>query len=150
MKHDLRDKCPDGVSVIPKAGDDSGLTLHLVSSLSDSGEPQLIGVDRKRVLITRNFGSEIVGAFAVCMPIISGEQPSVAIIGYLSVDQIITSFASASISKTALQDHSPLSLKCGRSELRLYPDGRVRILGDDVSIEALGRMGLKGAVVELN
>ena len=121
--------------------------LHLVLAVSPEGIPTVAGIDPARVMTSHAFGQEAVGRLAIGMQLPIG---TVLLIGHVPFDTIVHAFSQAAESATPAITQVPLSLKCGRSELRLYPDGRVRILGDDVSIEAFGRMALKGAVVELN
>lgn len=37
-----------------------------------------------------------------------------------------------------------------KAQIRLTPDGRVRIHGEDIKVEARGRMALGGATIDLN
>lgn len=148
MKHDLAAKLLPLSQPIDTAADRGQFCFHLILELSDAGVPVLAGVDPAIVISGTQFGAHTVGCLAIGINLAPG---AVLLIGHVPFDVIARAFAHEGASlqrqKTA---ESPLSFKCGRSELRLYPDGRVRILGDDISIEALGRMGLKGAVVELN
>ncbi|MGV1755017.1 hypothetical protein [Agrobacterium sp. CG674] len=121
--------------------------LYLILAVSASGVPTVAGIDPSQVMTGNPFSQDAVGCLAIGMELAAGP---VLLIGHVPFDAICRAFSQGAAQTANTAPEKPLSLKCGRSELRLYPDGRIRILGDDVSIEALGRMAMKGAVVELN
>lgn len=147
MKHDLAAGLLPLSRPIDAAADRGQFCLHLILEVSDTGDPIIAGMDPANVISGTRFGADTVGCLAIGINLAAGP---VLLIGHVPLDAIARAFSQGALSPAHKQADTPLSLKCGRSELRLYPDGRVRILGDDVSIEALGRMSLKGAVVELN
>ena len=38
----------------------------------------------------------------------------------------------------------------GKAQIRLHPDGRVRIKAEDVTLDSAGRLALRGAFIDLN
>lgn len=147
MKHDISADLSSALQPIEAASGLDRFGLHLILDVSAAGVPTVAGIDPGRVMAGNPFAQDAVGCLAIGMELATGQ---VLLIGHVTIDTIARAFSQGVTSTVSTVSEKPLCLKCGRSELRLYPDGRIRILGDDVSIEALGRTALKGAVVELN
>lgn len=147
MKHDISAHLLSPPQPIEAAAAGDRFGLHLILEVSASGVPTVAGIDPARVMTGNPFAQDAVGCLAIGMELAAGP---VLLLGHVPFDAIARAFSQGAVKTANNAPEKPLSLKCGRSELRLYPDGRIRILGDDVSIEALGRMAMKGAVVELN
>ena len=118
------------------------LTLRLVESVGADGKPLLADCADKVVLAPAAFPQNAAGSFAVCL---ATDTKTLLVLGHLPASEIADALAFQ-----PAHDERPLTLKCGRSELVLHPDGRVRITGDDVVVQSNGLMGLRGAIVELN
>jgi hypothetical protein len=82
---------------------------------------------------------------AVIKPVTDGSG-RVVVLGFIALDELLR--APFDAGKTV--QNQDIVLKSGRSELRLMADGRVRIKGDDLRFEANGRLGLRGAFIDLN
>ncbi len=147
MKHDISARLLSSPQPIKAKSGADRFGLHLILDISASGVPTVAGIDPARVMTGNPFAEDAVGCLAIGMELAAGP---VLLIGHVPFDAIARALSQGATHTAQTTSEKPLSLKCGRSELRLYPDGRIRILGDDVSIEALGRMALKGAAVELN
>jgi hypothetical protein len=76
---------------------------------------------------------------AVCKAFGAGQ---LAVLGYVGLAQIAA--------LTGTRPATDLILRAGRAELRLHADGRVRVKGDDVLVEAQGHVALSGATIALN
>ena len=122
------------------------LSLHLIESVAQSGEVRLVGSEGRPVLCLSSFGDDAVGNFAVCTQM-NDSSAALVVLGHISITSIALALADE---RSVSQPARPLVLKCGRSQLQLHPDGRIRITGDDIIVESNGRMGLRGAVVDLN
>jgi hypothetical protein len=122
------------------------LSLHLIESVAQSGEVRLVGCEGRPVLCLQSFGDDTIGSFAVCTQM-NGNPTALVVLGHVPISSIALALADE---RSLSQAAKPLVLKCGRSQLQLHPDGRVRITGDDIIVESNGRMGLRGAVVDLN
>jgi len=147
MKHHL----PLGVSE-PLASPDTAsqaalpLSLYLIESVTQDGEVRLTHSEDKQILCLQKFDRDVAGNFAVCTQM-NGNSAALVVLGHISISSIALALADE---RPVLQPARPLVLKCGRSQLQLHPDGRIRITGDDIIVESNGRMGLRGAVVDLN
>jgi hypothetical protein len=134
MKYDPR--LSPSVLFAPTATPDE-LVLLPVMAFATDGTPVL--QDARAVLVVA--GAPDMGQpwVAVCKPFGNGQ---LAVLGYVSAAQIagLTGDAPA-------QD---LILRAGRAELRLHADGRIRMVGDDVLVEAQGQVALSGATIALN
>ena len=50
----------------------------------------------------------------------------------------------------APDDDGWLVIGTGKAQICLHPDGRVRIKAEDVTLDSAGRLGLRGAWIDLN
>jgi hypothetical protein len=133
MKYDPRLSPP---VLTPAAIPDALILLPVVAFATD-GTPVLH--DARAVLAVAaapDMGERWV---AVCKAFGAGQ---LAVLGYVSAAQIAGLTGAAPV-----QD---LILRAGRAELRLHADGRVRMTGDDVLVEAQGQVALSGATIALN
>jgi hypothetical protein len=134
MKYDPRLSPP--VLLTPPLTSDE-LILRPVVAFATDGTPVL--QDARPVMVVAavpDMGQQWV---AVCKAFGTGQ---LAVLGYVSAAQIagLTGDAPA-------QD---LILRAGRAELRLHADGRIRMMGDDVLVQAQGQVALSGATIALN
>lgn len=82
------------------------------------------------------------GLIAICR-----DTPThVAILGYVEAAQ---ARGVAGID-AAHDDDGWMVIGTGKAQIRLHPDGRVRIKAEDVTLDSSGRLGLRGAWIDLN
>lgn len=122
----------------------TGLRLAALSVQKD-GSIALADFPRAAVLMLEEPPLETGAHMAVIKPVTDGTG-RVVVLGFIALSELMRAPFEAGIS---VQDQD-IVLRSGRSELRLMADGRVRIKGDDVRFEANGRLGLRGAFVDLN
>jgi hypothetical protein len=136
MKYDPRLSPP--VSLSPPSVPDELLLLPVVAFATD-GTPVLQDALSRPVLAVA--GMPTLGELwvAVCKPFGAGQ---LAVLGYVGAAQIA--------GLTGARPVQDLILRAGRAELRLHADGRVRMTGDDVLVEAQGQVALSGATIALN
>ena len=134
MRHDPRLSPP--VLPTPCITADELILLPVVAFATD-GSPVLR--DARAVLAVAGVPEMGQPWVAVCKAFGTGQ---LAVLGYVSGAQIA--------GLTGALPAQDLILRAGRAELRLYADGRVRIVGDDVKVEAQGNLGLIGATIALN
>ena len=147
MKHDARLAPQIGAPQAPTAqigarseatpaGD---LALVAVLGVLSDGGPLLAGRQADVVLTPLPPGAAT-GLLAVCKPFGGG----LAVLGYVGRAEAVRAVGGLA----GQGDH--LSLGIGRAEIRLHADGRIRLRGTDVALEASGRMALTGAWIDLN
>ena len=124
--------------------------LAMVRAVHGDGTFDLVGFETVRVLSNLKVGTDAVGSFAVCMDL-TDQGNLCVLLAIIGIDDLIGALRDATAFNGARDKNAkPLIFQAGRSQLALHPDGRIRIKGDDVQIEALGRMKLEGAVIDLN
>lgn len=128
------------------AASDSNIRLVPVTATTDDGSPVLVG-NTSAALSAVRVTEDDVGSLAVCLDI-NAQAPLTFVLGVVTIEATISALQSAQPAQQG--GAKPLVLKCGRSQIALHPDGRVRIKGDDVRLESMGRMKIQGAVVDLN
>ncbi|MGH1329262.1 MAG: hypothetical protein ACRBBK_00120 [Paracoccaceae bacterium] len=120
--------------------------LHLAAlSVQKDGAIALADYPRAAVLMLEEPPAQAGGHMAVIKPVPDGSG-RVVVLGFLALDALLR----APFEAGKAVENQDIVLKSGRSELRLMADGRVRIKGDDLRFEANGRLGLRGAFIDLN
>lgn len=128
----------------------SNIRLAMVRAVHASGTLELVGFEAAQVLSNVKVGAEAAGSFAVCMDL-TDQGNLCVVLAIIGIDDLIGALRDATAFNGARgKNAKPLIFQAGRSQLALHPDGRIRIKGDDVQIEAHGRMKLEGAVIDLN
>ncbi|RVV98314.1 hypothetical protein EKE94_05130 [Mesobaculum littorinae] len=109
--------------------------LRRILAVSDSGVPLLEGTNA-RILATSPFGAGDVGRIAVCQAVLDQDEATVVALGVVHEDPA--------------PDDAPLVLRAGAASLALHPDGRIRLEGEDVAVDAARTLRLAGARIDLN
>lgn len=151
MKHELSLSTSTLLTQVrDRTGTTLPLVLHLIKAVSANGDVQLANCGGRPVLCPQKFTHDVVGSFAVCVEM-DGTSTALLVLGHLPLEAMATALAGNSTTgPTGSQQIQPITLKCGRSQLQLHPDGRIRITGDDIIVESNGRAALRGAIVDLN
>jgi len=120
-------------------------TLILRAVTRDAaGRPALAGIEADACLFLDTPPAP--GAIAVAKPMGDGSG-RYAVLGCLAPGEA----AATPTAEPAAPGLAPdLVFRNGRSELRLCADGRIRLKGDDLSADMLGRLALRGAFIDLN
>ena len=137
------------------------LALRFVTGVRD-GVPVLLGLEDRRVLVFERLADAAVGRMAVCRTPCNGEG-LVVVLGCIDAAALpagppawpataqATAPAAVAVQRGgAGAEDAPVVLRSGKSSLTLHPDGRVRLEGADVRVEADGTTALRGAVIKLN
>ena len=122
--------------------------LALIRAVNADGSVELVGSDRT-VLVATRLDEQAIGSFAVCLDL-DGDLPVTVVIGAVGMAEMFSALQDATDFNKNRGDAEPIVFRTGRSQLVLQPDGRIRIKGDDVKVESLGRMKIEGAVIDLN
>ncbi|ABD55934.1 hypothetical protein [Jannaschia sp. CCS1] len=115
----------------------STFQLREVLAVSANGVPTLNG-SNARILATARFSEAEIGAKAVCQPVLDADEPTLIVLGVIQPD--------------APQDNddAPVVLRSGAASLALHPDGRIRMTGEDIAIDAAAGLNLLAARIDLN
>jgi hypothetical protein len=108
--------------------------LRRVLSVSATGVPVLDGTNA-RLVVTGRFGEGDVGRLAVCQSAAEDEGPMVVVLGVVADVEA---------------EEGPLRLGRGEAMLELHADGRVRLRGSDVAVDATGALRMVAARIDLN
>lgn len=137
-------------AVLHEVSPRGSVRLAMVRTVDANGTLELVGFEAAQVLSNVKVGAEAAGSFAVCMDL-TDQGNLCVVLAIIGIDDLIGALRDATAFNAARgKDVKPLIFQVGRSQLALHPDGRIRIKGDDVQIEAHGRMKLEGAVIDLN
>jgi hypothetical protein len=109
------------------------LLMKVLATMAD-GSPVLAGAQGRQVVAIAPAGPDHCGRMAVCQPF-GPNGDKLAVLGYLA---------------ETVAAPTDLILSAGKAALHLHADGRVRLTGKDVRVEAAGLMALRGAHVALN
>jgi hypothetical protein len=117
------------------------LVMRPVLGTDPNGVPMLAGVASTAILDLAQV-PPVVGLIAVCR-----DMPDrVVVMGYVDAAQ-----ARAVATVQAKTDADGwLVIGTGRAQIRLHPDGRMRIKAEDITLDSAGRLGLRGAWIDLN
>jgi hypothetical protein len=130
------------IPTTPPTGD---LIMRPVIGLHE-GAPLLAGVDRDIVL---DLGQvpPAPGLIALCRD----KAGQVVILGYVNAAQLAAQVQVQTAGLVTAPDADGwLVIGTGKAQIRLHPDGRVRIKAEDITVESAGRLGLRGAWIDLN
>ncbi|MBY5931938.1 hypothetical protein KUV51_02900 [Tateyamaria omphalii] len=116
----------------------STFQLHRILSVNAAGVPQLEGTNAQ-VLTTTRFTPDTVGQQAVCQTVRDADVSTLIALG-----------VTADAADSAADDNTPLVLRTGDASLALYPDGRIRMTGEDIAIDAATGLNLVAARIDLN
>lgn len=150
MKHDL-DLAIETPRTAPKSPAKTGAELgasglRLAALQRDEdGAVVLADFPRAAVLMLEEPPKDEGAHMAVIKPVADGSG-RVVVLGFIALSEVLR----APFEAGKADQNQDIVLKSGRSELRLMADGRVRIKGDDLRFEANGRLGLRGAFIDLN
>lgn len=134
MKHELLfDPLPD--DPYPH-----GLVLYPVLGVTEEGVP-VLPIASKTLVLDQIPSDDPSNWIAVCKT--TSPQGQLVILGYVSRNA-----AAAAAGKKPEEDDVVIGTE--KAQIRLTSDGRVRIYGEDVKVEARGRMALDGATIDLN
>jgi hypothetical protein len=108
--------------------------LRRVLSVLATGAPVLEGTNA-RLVVTGRFGEADVGRLAVCQSVEEDQGPLVVVLGVVAEVEA---------------EEGPLRLGKGEAMLELHADGRVRLRGSDVAVDATGAVRMAAARIDLN
>ncbi|HRK42233.1 MAG TPA: hypothetical protein PLH11_04245 [Gemmobacter sp.] len=102
--------------------------------------PLLAGVDPAAILDLAHV-PPAPGLIAVCR-----DMPDrVVVLGYAGAAQVQLGAA-----QLVPDSDGWLVIGTGKAQIRLHPDGRIRLKAEDVTLDSAGRLGLRGAWIDLN
>lgn len=111
--------------------------LHRILSISEHGKPVLEGTNARVYCAGRARRSDI-GRMAVCQDVIDGDERLIVVLGVLE-------------GEGDPQDRSsPLRIENGAASLTLYPDGRIRLHGADIALNAEKGFSVLAGRIDLN
>lgn len=111
--------------------------LHEVLAVSPAGVPTLRG-SNARILTTARFSEAEVGRRAICQNVVDADEPTLIVLGIVAEPEGDTA------------DDAPLVLRHGAASLELHPDGRIRMSGEDIALDATAGLRLLAATIDLN
>lgn len=114
--------------------------MRPVLGLTAVGGPVLGGVTASSVLDLAHIPAAS-GLIAICRD----TATQVVVLGYVGASQTRAVGVDG-----ATDDDGWLVIGTGKAQIRLHPDGRVRIKAEDVTLDSAGRLGLRGAWIDLN
>ncbi len=115
---------------------ETGFRLHRIIGMGEGETPTLEGTNA-RLIVTCALSPADVGRVAVCQAATS--EPDVLVVfGCLQDDA------------PATEPDAPLVLQAGKSRLTLHPDGRVRVSGVDVGVDAEAGFSVAAGRIDLN
>jgi len=117
------------------------LVMRPVIGTTAEGLPLLAGVESGRVLDLSTM-SPAPGQVAICRD----SRGHVAVLGYVGAAQL----QAASRAVHLPDGDGWLTIGFEKAQIRLHPDGRVRIKAEDIALDSSGRMALHGAWIDLN
>lgn len=128
------------------------LRMRPVLGLSQSGGPLLAGVAQFPILDLAQV-APAAGLIAVCRD----TPDQVVVLGYVgamearaaTVPPVAPQGAPSTVAGEIDAD-GWLVIGSGKAQIRLHPDGRIRIKAEDVTLDSGGRLGLRGAWIDLN
>ena len=132
---------PDHVSLTKVAEPAGDLVMRPVLGLTQSGGPILAGVAAEVILDLAQV-PPATGLIAICRDL----PDRVVILGYVGAAQA----RAVTMPETVTGADGWLVIGTGKAQIRLHPDGRVRIKAEDVTLDSAGRLGLRGAWIDLN
>lgn len=118
------------------------LQLRPVLAVDADGRPVLAGSGSKPMLILSDAAVPVPGMIAVCKDI----SDQIVVLGYAFPPKAVP----AETGQVLPDEEGWVTLGCGKAQIRLHPDGRIRLKGQDVTIDSAGRLGLRGAWIDLN
>ncbi len=131
----------------PSIGDPPGLCmtqgainafdLREVAAVGPGGVPTL-GGSNASILTTARFASADIGRQAICQDVLDAEEPTLIVLGIVA-DAV-----------PLPDDETPLVLRTGAASLVLHPDGRTRMTGEAIAIDAAAGLTLLAATTDLN
>lgn len=130
----------DTIGATATTTDGSGLVLLPITGCDDAGRPQLAGAQSAMILDPMPQGDPC-SYLAVCKH--AQMDGRLVVLGYVPL-------ADAVVAVGAARPQQDIVIGTGKAQLRLTRDGRVRVTGEDVRMNARGRMRLGGATIDLN
>ncbi|WP_323718038.1 hypothetical protein [Paracoccus aminovorans] len=126
----------------PEAAAQGDLQLRLVLGRGADGLPVLAEPAPGALLVLSDLPQAAAGLVAVCRDI----PGRTVVLGYVTAAQA----ARAGLAQGGADAEGWVSIGCGKAQIRLHPDGRMRLKAQDITIDSAGRMGLRGAWIDLN
>lgn len=111
------------------------LRLRRILSVSETGRPVLDGTNA-RILAAGKIGHGDIGRLAVCQDLIDEHEHLVVVLGVLAEDHDA--------------DPGPLVIRNGEASLTLHPDGRIRMRGADIAMDAEKGFSVAAGRIDLN
>ncbi|SOC04350.1 hypothetical protein SAMN05877809_103181 [Rhodobacter sp. JA431] len=119
------------------------LLLRPVLGRAGTGCPLLVGVlPETEILDLAPQVTPVPGQIAVCRDL----PGKVVVLGYVGAAAV----RAVAQAQTSPSDDGWLEIGTGKAQIRLHPDGRVRIKAEDVTLDSAGRLALRGAFIDLN
>ncbi len=112
--------------------------LRRILSIGDDGRPTL-EQSNARVMMTGRASGADVGRMAVCQDLIDEDVATVVVLGVVAEGDT-----------DGRTDDAPMVLRHGAASLSLHRDGRIRLKGDDIALDAAAGMRFLAAKIDLN
>lgn len=110
--------------------------LFRIASVSARGALGLEGTNAKLILTGTPTPADV-GRQAVCHEVIDGEGETLVVIGVVRDSE-------------AVEEDGPIVLRNGAATLSLHKDGRIKLRGSDIGLDADAGLRMKAARIELN
>ncbi|MDO5622979.1 MAG: hypothetical protein Q4G24_16150 [Paracoccus sp. (in: a-proteobacteria)] len=121
-------------------GDLEGLgqfRLHRILAISEYGKPVLEGTNARVCCAGRARCGDI-GRMAVCQDVMDGDERLIVVLGVLEDE--------GDPKDTSV----PLRIENGAASLTLHPDGRIRLQGADIALDAEKGLSVLAGRIDLN
>lgn len=112
--------------------------LRRILSIGDDGRPTLEHNNARVVMTGRASGADV-GRTAVCQDLIDEDEAMVVVLGVVAEGDTNDS-----------PDDGPMVLRHGAASLSLHRDGRIRLKGEDIALDAAAGMRFLAAKIDLN
>ncbi|TNE69764.1 MAG: hypothetical protein EP336_01415 [Rhodobacteraceae bacterium] len=109
--------------------------LRCVISVAPNGAVGLADTNA-RVLLAGSLSPSDVGRMAVCQDLNDGGAPVTVVLGL--------------VEESVRDTDAPTVISAGESSIALYPDGHIRLRGEQVTVDSAGALRLLAGRIDLN
>lgn len=113
------------------------LHLRRILARTDGGGVVLEGTNAQ-IFLAGHVQATDIGKMAVCQDVITADAATLVVLGVL-----------ADPGPLPCKD-APIVLEHGKSSLRMYPDGRIEMRGEDIAVDSTAGLRLLAAKIDLN
>jgi hypothetical protein len=116
------------------------LQLRPVLSVAPGGTVVFADVSQGAEILDLAPAPPAAGMIAVCCDL----PGRLVVLGYVGAQAV------RAVAQACPADDGWLVIGTGKAQIRLHPDGRVRVKAEDVTLDSAGRLALRGAFIDLN